>query len=93
MYVCHIRLIAARVPEGRRRVRGKNERDWYLIVEEPAPASHLAHPEGCAALRIVLLTVPRVSRACEHFPDAFGGQVTFTKIKATFWPWLLGERP
>jgi len=30
---------------------------------------HLAHPEGCAALRIVLVTVPRVSRFCEHFPD------------------------
>ena len=44
-------------------------RDWYLIAE-PAPAPHLAHPEGCAALRIVLVTVPRVYRSCEHFPDA-----------------------
>ena len=24
-----------------------------------------------AALRIVLVTVPRVSRSCEHFPDGF----------------------
>ena len=32
-------------------------------------APHLAHPEGCAALRIVLVTVPRVNRSCEHFPD------------------------
>ena len=36
-------------------------RDWYLIAEKTAPAPHLAHPERCAALRIVLVTVPRVS--------------------------------
>ena len=29
---------------------------------------HLAHPEGCAALRIALVTVPRRSRSCEHLP-------------------------
>ena len=46
-------------------------RDWYFTAEQPAPAPHLAHPEGCAALRIVLVTVPRVSRSCEHFPDGF----------------------
>jgi len=45
------------------------KRDWYFIAEQPAPAPHLAHPEGCAALRIVLVTVSRVSRSCEHFPD------------------------
>ena len=28
----------------------KVPRDWYFIAEQPAPASHLAHPEGCAAL-------------------------------------------
>ena len=33
--------------------------DWCFIVEQPAPAPHLAHPESCAALRIVLVTVPR----------------------------------
>ena len=46
-------------------------RDWYLSAEQPAPAPHLAHPEGCAALRIVLCTVPCVCRSCEHFPDGF----------------------
>ena len=49
-------------------------RDWYFIAEQPAPAPHLAHPEhpeGCAALRVVLVTVPRVSRSCELFPDGF----------------------
>ena len=34
--------------------------DWYFIAEQPAPAPHLAHPEGCAALRIALVTVPRL---------------------------------
>ena len=35
-----------------------------LFAEQPAPAPHLAHPEGCAALRIVLVTVPHDSRSC-----------------------------
>ena len=43
------------------------ERDWYFNAEQPAPAPLLAHPEECAAPRIVLVTVPRVSRSCEHF--------------------------
>ena len=47
------------------------KRDWYFIAEQPAPAPHLALPEGRAALRIVLVTVPRVSRSCEIFPDGF----------------------
>ena len=46
-------------------------RDWCFISEQAAPALHFAHPEGCAALRIVLVTVPRVSRFCEHFPNGF----------------------
>ena len=46
-------------------------RDWYFIAEQPAPAPHLAHLEGCGALRIVLVTAPRVSRSCEHFPEGF----------------------
>ena len=46
-------------------------RDWYIIAEQPAPEPHLAHPEGCDALSIVPVTVPRVSRSCEHFPDGF----------------------
>jgi len=33
------------------------EREWYFIAEQPAPAPHLAHPGGCAALRIAF-TVP-----------------------------------
>ena len=49
----------------------ENQRDWYCIAEKPAPAPHLAHPEGCAALRIVVVSVPRVSRSCVHFPDGF----------------------
>ena len=36
------------------------QRDWHCNAEQPAPAPHLAHPEGCAALRIVLVTVPCV---------------------------------
>ena len=43
------------------------ERSWCVIAKQPAPAPHLAHPKGCAALRIVLVTVPRVSRSCENF--------------------------
>ena len=34
------------------------QRDWYVFAEQPALAPHLAHPGGCAALRIVLVTVP-----------------------------------
>ena len=45
------------------------ERDWYCIAKQPAPAPHLADPEGRAAPRIALVTVHRVSRSCEHFPD------------------------
>ena len=47
------------------------ERDWCLIAEQPAPAPHLARPEGRAALRIVLIAVARVSRSFEHFPVDF----------------------
>ena len=50
---------------------GVGQRDWYLVAKQPAPAPHLAHPEGFAALRIVLVTVLRVSRACEHFCNGF----------------------
>ena len=39
----------------------------YLIAEQPAAA----HPGGCAALRIVPVTVPRVTRSVEHFSDGF----------------------
>jgi len=50
---------------------GEWGRDWYSIAQQPAPAPHLARPEARAALRIVLMTVPRVSRSCEHFPEGF----------------------
>ena len=51
--------------------RATTSRDWYLIAKQPAPAPRLAHSEGRAALRIVLVTVFHVSRSCEHFPDGF----------------------
>ena len=38
-------------------------------------------PEGCAALRIVLVNVPRVSRSCEHFPDGFDLQLLLVPAK------------
>jgi len=39
--------------------------DCHFIAEQPAPAPHLAHLDGCAALRIVLIVLPReVSRHC-----------------------------
>ena len=43
------------------------ERDWYVITEQPSPAPRLVHPEGCAALHIVLVTVHLGSRSCEIF--------------------------
>ena len=64
------------------------QRDLYVIAEQPAPAPHLAHPEGCVGLRIVLVTVPRVSRACEHFPDAFGIHL----LPATRWSATLSSK-
>jgi hypothetical protein len=38
------------------------QRDWYLVAEQPSPA---LHPGGCAALRVVLVTVPCVSRRAD----------------------------
>ena len=49
----------------------RRQRDWYFSAELPGPAPHLAHPEGCPALRIVRVTVPCVSRSREHFSDGF----------------------
>ena len=54
-----------------RAVLGSESEIVFLIAEKPAPAPHLAHLEGYAALRIVLVTLPRVDRSCEHFPDGF----------------------
>ena len=45
--------------------------DLSCIAEQAAPVPHLANPEGCAALRIVLVTVTRARHCCEHFPDGF----------------------
>ena len=61
-------------------------RDWYFIAKQPAPVPHLAHPEGCAALRIWLVTVPRVSRSCEHFPDGFDLHLLLKVSKLTMAP-------
>ena len=47
-------LIEEDVRSGRLVVRASHEvgtqGDWYFIAEQPAPAPHLAHPEGRAAL-------------------------------------------
>jgi hypothetical protein len=48
------------------------ERGWYFIAEQPAPAPHLARPEGCAALCIVLVTVPNSHPLT--FPGAVSGR-------------------
>jgi len=47
-------------------------RDWYVIAEQTATAPHLAHLVGCASRHIVLVTVPRVSRSCEHEVEKVG---------------------
>ena len=47
-----LRNIGILLPHKQRQHRTLNvKRDWYLVAEQPAPAPHLAHPEGCAALR------------------------------------------
>ena len=60
----------------------EKERDRYFIAEEPAPAPHLAHPDGCAALRIVLVTVPRVS----HFYEKNRMDSIFTSYSPESYP-------
>ena len=47
----------------------RSESDWYLMAEQPAPALHRARPDGRAAPRFALVTVPRVGRSCELFPN------------------------
>ena len=39
-------------------------KDWYFVAQQPAPATHLAHPSARATLRIVQVDVPRLSRYC-----------------------------
>ena len=46
-------------------------RDRYFVAGQPAPSPHLARQYRRAALRIVLVTVPRVGRSCEQFPHGF----------------------
>ena len=48
------------------------QKDWYGIAEQPALAPHIAHPEGCAALRIVLVTVYQVRQFTS--PCALGSE-------------------
>ena len=70
--------------------------DWYVIAEQPA---HLAHPKGCAALRIVLVAVHRV-----HTPGYKQGRLTRGAVTSTIrkaadpatykvrcWRWLFGN--
>ena len=66
----HCRCMPRSHPQ-RSLIRRNLYRDWYSIAEKPAPALHLAHPEGCAALRILLVAVPRVRHSFEHFSDGF----------------------
>ena len=49
----------------------EGQKDRYFIAEEPAPAPQLAHPGGCASLRVVLVHVPRASRSCERLSAGF----------------------
>ena len=39
------------------------QRDWYFIAEQPAPAPHLARPEGRAALTHICYLLCSVSAA------------------------------
>ena len=55
----------------RHEASANHERDVHFIAKQSAPAPYLARPEGCAALRIVLVAVPHVSRSCEDFSDGF----------------------
>ena len=50
---------------------GGGSRDWYFNAQKSALAPHRARPERRAALRIVLITVPRVNRSYEHFSHRF----------------------
>jgi hypothetical protein len=61
----HIRHVASSSNHHLKRETG------ISFAEQPVPAPHLAHSKGCAALRIVLVTVPRVSRSCEHKAAVF----------------------
>ena len=59
------------LPKNHSREKEKSSAREYFIAEQAAPASHLTYLEGCSALRLVLITVPRVCHSYEHFPDGF----------------------
>ena len=61
----------ANFPPPASRFDALRRRDWCFIAEQSAPAPHLAHSGGCAASRLVLITVPCASRSREHFPNWF----------------------
>ena len=46
----HAGLVINKLSHGRSTTSTRPGRDWYFIAEQPAPASHLARPEGRAAL-------------------------------------------
>ena len=66
-------------------VSTKRQKDWYFIAEQPAPAPHLAHPEGCAALRIVLVTVPPRGISSAGSPFRVPGYVFFFGLRDECW--------
>ena len=51
------------------RPAARREEIGILLPNHQRQHRTFAHPEGFAAQRIVLVTVPRVGRSCEHFPD------------------------
>ena len=64
------------------------KRDWYFIAEQPAPAPHLAHPEGCAAVAPAMQGTSRVIpspflepffRSWSHFEGIYRQKLT-TKL-------------
>ena len=63
-----------------------DQRDWYFIAVQPAPAPHLAHPKECAALRIVLLTV----RSCTFYETVdtacSGNELWLDFVCVKLWP-------
>ena len=48
-------------------MHGETQRDWYFIAEQPAPAPHLARPEGRAALTHMCELLCSVSAALASF--------------------------
>ena len=70
--------------------RGAQKEIRYFIAEQPAPTPHLAHPGGCAALRLVPVNVPCVSRSYEHFPDKFDLHLLHIFCHSEGWRWQRG---